>query len=156
TVAPGMEPGEEGGDRGHRPRGLRHRVLEDEPAAGEAVHHGARARRRAVAAEVVRAQRVDQHDEDARRPGARSLPRAPALADEADVRPAGRADERAGPGGLGRERDLDVALGPRGQVHALVAPAPVVTLRGRVGRASRDVAAVGADRLTSIGASIYT
>src|SRR5207248_6574975 len=131
TVAPGMEPGEEGRDRRHRPRGLRHHVLEDEPAGGEAVYHGARAGRGAVAAEVVRAQRVDQHHEDARRRGTGGLPRAPALADDTDVRPAGRAGERAGPGGLGRERYLDVALGPRTQVDALVEPAAVAPTRLR-------------------------
>ena len=129
-------------------------MLEDEPAGGEAVHQGARAGRCAVAAEVVRAQRVDQHDEDARCRGARGLPRAPALADEADVRPAGRAGERAGRGGLGREGDFDLAPGPRRQVHTLVEPTTVAPPPRRVEGAREDLASVDGDHEAHPGAAL--
>src|SRR5206468_498511 len=77
---------------------------------------GARTRSRAIAAEPVRSQGVDQQDEEVRRARARSLPLARRPADDPDMAPA--RSTAGGKGGVGGRRaqlhvHLALALRPK-------------------------------------------
>ena len=76
TVAPGVESGEEGGHRRHRPGGGGVAGVKYAAAIGQAVQKGGSGTMVSITGKMVRAKRIDADQDNIRRPRIHPLPAA--------------------------------------------------------------------------------